>query len=43
LGLAVGHWNWLALDEDLLYVGFYVQRIAVRYHDVGGLAYVQGA
>src|ERR1039458_3603909 len=41
LSLPIGHWNYASLDEDLLHIGFYVQRIAVRNHDVGAFTHIE--
>src|SRR5208283_4401751 len=40
--LPVAHWNLTPCNEDLLHIGFHVQRVAVRNHDIGGFADVEG-
>jgi len=39
--LAIGHGDFFSSDEDLLDIGFNIQRIAVCNHDVGGLADIE--
>lgn len=33
--LRVGHWDFTSRNEDLLHIGFHVEGVAVRNHDVG--------
>jgi hypothetical protein len=39
--LAAGHWDCFAFYVDLLYVGLHVERIAVGYYHVCGIAYIE--